>query len=63
VNDTELVPVPSEIVSAHRENVKESQGQSRKVGFGGGAGDLEPGEEGSDGGGTFGVAVGGNIWV
>jgi hypothetical protein len=46
VNDTELVPVPSEIVSAYRENAKESQGQgqSRKVGFGGGAGDLEPGK-------------------
>lgn len=44
VNETELVPVPSEIVSAHRESVKESQGQSRKVGFGGGAGDLEPGK-------------------
>ncbi|KAJ9407150.1 hypothetical protein DTO045G8_4999 [Paecilomyces variotii] len=46
VNETELVPVPSEIVAAHRERVKESQSQggSQKVGFGGGAGDLEPGK-------------------
>lgn len=44
VNETELVPVPSHIVAGHRELVKESQDGSQKVGFGGGAGDLEPGK-------------------
>ncbi|ODM18013.1 hypothetical protein SI65_06801 [Aspergillus cristatus] len=42
VNTTELVPVPSKIVDAHREERKESQGD--KVGFGGGAGYLVPGK-------------------
>ncbi|OJJ81381.1 putative oxidoreductase, 2OG-Fe(II) oxygenase family [Aspergillus glaucus CBS 516.65] len=42
VNTTELVPVPSTIVDAHREERKESQDD--KVGFGGGAGYLVPGK-------------------
>ncbi|KAL2011534.1 hypothetical protein VTN00DRAFT_4252 [Thermoascus crustaceus] len=39
VDETELVPVPSELVAAHRE---QNISRSGKVGFGGGAGDLEP---------------------
>lgn len=42
VNTTELVPVPSTIVDAHREERKGSQDD--KVGFGGGAGYLVPGK-------------------
>lgn len=42
VNTTELVPVPSKLVNAHREENKE--GQDDKVGFGGGAGYLVPGK-------------------
>lgn len=41
VDQTELVPVPSELVDAHR---RQNATRGGKVGFGGGAGDLEPGK-------------------
>ncbi|KAE8148944.1 hypothetical protein BDV25DRAFT_157196 [Aspergillus avenaceus] len=41
---TELVPVPSDLVTTHRQRCKESGAQDEKVGFGGGAGNLEPGK-------------------
>lgn len=40
VDETQLVPVPSEVVRRHREQV----GGVGVVGFGGGAGTLEPGK-------------------
>ncbi|KAL4920418.1 hypothetical protein BDW62DRAFT_176386 [Aspergillus aurantiobrunneus] len=40
---TELVPVPSEVVKSYREE-KGAETQEEKVGFGGGAGNLEPGK-------------------
>ncbi|KAJ5881233.1 uncharacterized protein N7473_012286 [Penicillium subrubescens] len=43
VDTTELVPVPSEIVAAHREKMGGLKGDGA-VGFGGGAGSLEPGK-------------------
>ncbi|KAL5051814.1 hypothetical protein BDW71DRAFT_632 [Aspergillus fruticulosus] len=42
VDSTELVPVPSEVVKAYRE--KKGAGAREMVGFGGGAGNLEPGK-------------------
>ncbi|RAQ43639.1 oxidoreductase [Aspergillus flavus] len=44
LDKTELVPVPSDIVTTHRQKCKESGVQDEKVGFGGGAGSLEPGK-------------------
>lgn len=43
VDSTELVPVPSEIVVKHRERTG-GVGVDGRVGFGGGAGNLEPGK-------------------
>lgn len=40
VDATELVPVPSQVVVGHREK----SGAAAAVGFGGGAGNLEPGK-------------------
>ncbi|KAI9371797.1 hypothetical protein BJX61DRAFT_10583 [Aspergillus egyptiacus] len=42
LNSTELVPVPSDIVKVYRE--KGEGAREGKVGFGGGAGNLEPGK-------------------
>ncbi|CAL5870702.1 uncharacterized protein PFLUO_LOCUS4942 [Penicillium psychrofluorescens] len=45
VDTTELVPVPSEVVKAHREQTGGIEARDDgKVGFGGGAGNLEPGK-------------------
>lgn len=44
VNEAELVPVPSRVVEEFRENKKGQEGRGGKVGFGGGAGSLEPGK-------------------
>ncbi|KAE8374080.1 hypothetical protein BDV26DRAFT_270714 [Aspergillus bertholletiae] len=44
LDKTELVPVPSDIVTAYRQKCKENGIQDEKVGFGGGAGSLEPGK-------------------
>ncbi|KAL4785579.1 hypothetical protein BJX76DRAFT_324218 [Aspergillus varians] len=43
LDDTELVPVPSDVVRSYREE-KGAGVQEEKVGFGGGAGNLEPGK-------------------
>ncbi|KAL4866336.1 hypothetical protein BDV12DRAFT_173055 [Aspergillus spectabilis] len=43
LDSTELVPVPSEVVKAYREE-KGVKAVDEKVGFGGGAGNLEPGK-------------------
>jgi hypothetical protein len=43
LDSTELVPVPSEVVKAYREE-KGAEGVEEKVGFGGGAGNLEAGK-------------------
>ncbi|KAH8425316.1 putative oxidoreductase, 2OG-Fe(II) oxygenase family [Aspergillus melleus] len=44
LNNTELVPVPSEVVTAYRKKCEEQGVYDEKVGFGGGAGKLEPGK-------------------
>ncbi|KAF9884591.1 hypothetical protein FE257_001413 [Aspergillus nanangensis] len=44
LDSTELVPVPSDLVTAYRQQRKESGTQDEKIGFGGGAGNLEPGK-------------------
>ncbi|KAL4930808.1 putative oxidoreductase, 2OG-Fe(II) oxygenase family [Aspergillus undulatus] len=44
LDKTELVPVPSEMVKAYREGKDAGQLEEEKVGFGGGAGNLEPGK-------------------
>ncbi|KAF7590899.1 hypothetical protein BBP40_002261 [Aspergillus hancockii] len=44
LNTTELVPVPSAQVAAYRQKRKEKGVQDEQVGFGGGAGGLEPGK-------------------
>lgn len=44
VDATELVPVPSGVVKAHRERAGGGTGQDGRVGFGGGAGTMEPGK-------------------
>ncbi|KAI9045168.1 putative oxidoreductase, 2OG-Fe(II) oxygenase family [Aspergillus affinis] len=44
LNNTELVPVPSEVVTAYRKQCEEQGVYDEKVGFGGGAGKLEPGK-------------------
>ncbi|KAL3472974.1 putative oxidoreductase [Aspergillus californicus] len=41
---TELVPVPSEIVASYRKKKDTAGAGEEKVGFGGGAGNLEPGK-------------------
>lgn len=41
---TELVPVPSEVVAAYRRQRQGVQGGDERVGFGGGAGALQPGK-------------------
>jgi isopenicillin N synthase-like dioxygenase len=43
VNDTELVPVPSAVVAAHRQH--QSVLTTTKIGYGGGAGSLQPGKK------------------
>ena len=44
VDATALVPVPSKIVTAHRKQCEVDGTRSEVVGFGGGAGSLEPGK-------------------
>ncbi|KAE8352998.1 hypothetical protein BDV28DRAFT_134048 [Aspergillus coremiiformis] len=44
LDQTELVPVPSDRVAAYRETCRKEDVQEKKVGFGGGAGNLEPGK-------------------
>ncbi|GFF47634.1 UPF0676 protein C1494.01 [Aspergillus udagawae] len=44
VDTTELVPVPSEAVVAHREYCKKNGIINEQVGFGGGAGNMTPGK-------------------
>ncbi|KAA8652565.1 hypothetical protein EYZ11_002373 [Aspergillus tanneri] len=44
LNDTELVPVPSGVVAAYRKQCEQNGVHDEKVGFGGGAGQLEPGK-------------------
>lgn len=44
LNDTGLVPVPSDVVTAYRKQCQEKGVYDEKVGFGGGAGELEPGK-------------------
>ncbi|PLB47325.1 oxidoreductase [Aspergillus steynii IBT 23096] len=44
LNDTELVPVPSQVVTTYRKRCEETGTYDEKVGFGGGAGQLEPGK-------------------
>lgn len=44
VDTTELVPVPSKIVIAYREQSEASGVRNETIGFGGGAGSLEPGK-------------------
>jgi 2OG-Fe(II) oxygenase superfamily len=43
VDDTELIPVPSAVVAAHRQH--QSVMTATKVGYGGGAGSLQPGKK------------------
>ncbi|TQB77481.1 hypothetical protein MPDQ_000021 [Monascus purpureus] len=44
IDSTELVPLPSKIVTAHRERSEANGIRDERVGFGGGAGSLEPGK-------------------